>query len=340
MTNNVNLSYMIGTNSSLATQSTQGILKAIVRSANVAFHQLFNFYLMALVLVIGVIANGIIIIVMRDVSFRKLPLSVYFTALAISDTVVLCFTAGLQFIKQASEMNYFRNTFLCSTCGFFINFATGTSSWFIVCIACERLLVVKFPLKARSFTNKTKAVVTLLAVTVVMFLMNSYLIFMVDYSTTTCRFLLVFKDFNKTAQGMLFAVGLNLLPLCITCLSYISLVSLVIRKRKVAPQPQSGGIMLKEKLTATSLYICLAFMVLTSPVAVYIMLLRLNGWTWNPTNITLIFDTLTQFLRQFNYSVNFFINMATNSQFRHVVSKLFKRNPTGSVNANNSSIAH
>ena len=141
-------------------------------------------------------------------------------------------------------MNYFRNTFLCSTCGFFINVATGTSSWFVVCIACERLLVVKFPLKARSFTSKTKAVVTLLAVTVVMFLMNSYLIFMVDYNTTTCRFLLVFKDFNKTAQGMLFAVGLNLLPLCITCLSYISLVFLVIRKRKVAPQPQSGGIYL------------------------------------------------------------------------------------------------
>ena len=53
--------------------------------------------------------------------------------------------------------------------------------------------------------------------------------------------------------------------------------------------------------------------------------LRLNGWILNPTNITLIFDTLTQFLRQFNYSVNFFINVATNSQFRRVVSKLFKR---------------
>ena len=63
------------------------VRKATFRSANVAFHQLFNFYLMALVLVIGVIANGIIVIVMRDVSFRKLPLSVYFTTLALSDAI-------------------------------------------------------------------------------------------------------------------------------------------------------------------------------------------------------------------------------------------------------------
>ena len=71
MTNNINLSHMIETNSSLATQSTQGMLKDSVRSANVAFHQLFNFYLMSLVLVIGVIANGIIVIVMRDVSLEN-----------------------------------------------------------------------------------------------------------------------------------------------------------------------------------------------------------------------------------------------------------------------------
>ena len=334
MTNSTSLFELIGTNKSLVTESLPKILRASVRSANVAFHQLFNFYLMALVLVIGVIANGIIVIVMRDVSFRKLPLSVYFTALAISDTVVLCFTAGLQFIKQASEMNYFRNTFLCSTCGFFINFATGTSSWFIVYIACERLLVVKFPLKAKSLTSRTKAIITLLSVTIGMFLLNSYMIFMIDYSTRSCQFLPIFKAFSKTVPGMLFAVGMNLLPLCITCMCYITLVLVVVRKRKVAPQ--SGGMMVKEKVTTTSLYICLAFMVLTSPVAVYIMLLRLNGWTWNPTNTTLIFDTLTQFLRQFNYSVNFFINVATNPQFRHVVSKLFKRgNLTNRGNSSN-----
>ena len=323
MTNSTSFFHTLITNNCLVTESLPKMLDASVRSANVAFHQLFNFYLMALVLVIGVIANGIIVIVMRDVSFRKLPLSVYFTALAISDTVVLCFTAGLQFIKQASEMNYFRNTFLCSTCGFFINFATGTSSWFIVCIACERLLVVKFPLKAKSLTSRTKAIITLLSVTIVMFLLNSYMIFMIDYSTTSCQFLPVFKAFSKTVPGMLFAVGMNLLPLCITCMCYITLVLVVVRKRKVAPQ--SGGMMVKEKVTTTSLYICLAFMFLTSPVAVYIILLGLNGWILNPTNITLIFDTLTQFLRQFNYSVNFFINVATNSQFRRVVSKLFKR---------------
>ena len=321
MANNItSLADSLTTNVSKASQPLQ-TLRSSVRLANVGFHQLFNFYLMAPTMVIGVITNIIIIIVMRDVSFRKLTLSVYFTALAISDTVVLCFAAAFQFMKQSIGKNYFHTTVLCSTCGFLMNLAIGTSSWFIVCIAFERLLVVKFPLKAKTLTSKTKAVATLVAVTFVLFLLNSFQIFMVDFSSTTCQYLPVFMTLANF-PGMLFAVGLNLIPLCITCLCYIMLVIQVVRKRKVAPL--SGGVM-KEKVTSTSLYICLVYLILMSPVALYVMFLCLKGWNRNPTDITLIFDTLTQFLRQFNYSVNFFINMATNSQFRQIVFKLFKR---------------
>ena len=294
-----------------------------LKSTNVTFHQLFNLYIMTVVLSIGVIANVTIMVTMRDASFRKLPISIYFTALAMSDTLTLALNAGHQFLLQTSGTSFFQSTILCCTCGFLLNVASGTSSWFIVCISAERLLVVKFPLKAKYYTSKMKACVTLLVVTFVIFLLNSSWVIMVDYTTTTCQPLPMFRDLRKTFPGMMFAMGMNLVPLCITCLCYVILVILVVRKRKVAPV--SGGLIVKEKVTATSLYICLASMILTSPFAVYVMLLNMKGWLWNPTDVTLIFDTLTQFLRQINYSVNFFISMVLNSQFRKAVYGLFRK---------------
>ena len=310
------------TKSSIVTESSPKSIRVSIRNTNVGFHQLFNLYLMGGVLCVGVITNIIIVIIMRDGHFRKLPMSVYFTGLAVSDTVVLCFTAVKQFMKQSSGLNFFRITRLCSTCGFISSFATGTSSWFIVCVALDRLLVVRFPLKAKTFSSKTKAVITLTSVTVVMFLMNTYYIYMIDYNTTNCEFLPVFKPY-RSLPGMIFAVGMNLLPLCLTCFCYIILVVLVMRKKTVAPS--SNSISMKERVTMTSLYICLAFMILTSPVAFFVLLQRTNGWIQKPTNLTLIFDTIANFLRQFNYSVNFFINFGTNSQFRESVYTLFKK---------------
>ena len=310
------------TNWSIVTESLPKSIRATIRNTNVGFHQLFNFYLMGAILVVGVITNIIIIVIMRDGHFRKLLMSVYFTALAILDTVVLCFIAVLQFMKQTTGFHFFTRTILCSTCGFLSNFATGTSSWFIVCIALDRLLVVKFPLKAKTFSTKTKAVITLISITFVIFLMNTHYIYMVDYSTISCQFLLEFKAYRPLA-GMIFAVGMNILPLCLTCLCYMMLVALVMRKRNVAPSSNSSA--MKERVTKTSLYICLAFMILTTPVAVFVMLNRRNGWNRNPTNFTLVFDTLSNFLRQLNYSVNFFINIATNSQFRELSTNCLRK---------------
>ena len=106
----------------------------------------------------------------------------------------------------------------------------------------------------------------------------------------------------RPLAGMIFAVGMNILPLCLTFLCYIILVALVMRKRNVAPSCNNNA--MKERVTKTSLYICLAFMILTTPVAMFVMLHRRNGWNRNPTKFTLIFDTLSNLLRQLKLSTN------------------------------------
>ena len=81
----------------------------------------------------------------------------------------------------------------------------------------------------------------------------------------------------------------------------------------------------RERLTATCLYICLGFLIFTSPTSVFILLSRQNNWFFNMPENVRIFDTLVIFLVQFNYFSNFFIYLVSNVQFRKTVRKLLCR---------------
>ena len=81
----------------------------------------------------------------------------------------------------------------------------------------------------------------------------------------------------------------------------------------------------KERLTATALYICLSFLVLVSPSAVFVLVKRINNWTFGMPEYARVYDTLVFFIRQFNYSMNFFIYLASNLQFRKATRRLFGR---------------
>ena len=86
---------------------------------NVVFHRIFNIYLMFPILVVGLIGNVLVVAVMRDKVFNKLPLSVYFTAIAVSDSVMLTMHTIMQVMKELTpnHVNFFSVAKLCSSLG-------------------------------------------------------------------------------------------------------------------------------------------------------------------------------------------------------------------------------
>ena len=112
-----------------AVNQTMGLLSAAAKQVptkvtifnrNSGFHLAFNLYLTAIVLVVGLVANVLICVVMSKPTFKKLPLSVYFTALAVSDTVVLCITSCKQITYQMTEIFILRTTYGCTFCIMFL----------------------------------------------------------------------------------------------------------------------------------------------------------------------------------------------------------------------------
>ena len=95
----------------------------------------------------------------------------------------------------------------------------------------------------------------------------------------------------------------------------------MVYQKKMASQSNAAT----EKLTATALSICLCFMILTTPVAIRILLTRLNYWTPEMAEMVAVYDTFAQFLRQLNYALNFFVYYVSNGQFRKVLKLILGR---------------
>ena len=98
---------------------TAWLTKAPKIIENVVYHQIMNIYLLMGITLAGLVMNGLVVAVMRDKAFNKLPLSVYFTSLAVSDSGMLVMSAVMQYMKEFSpgRKNFFSVAKYCATLG-------------------------------------------------------------------------------------------------------------------------------------------------------------------------------------------------------------------------------
>ena len=82
-------------------------------------HVLVGLYWAIIITVVGTVANGLVAVVMRYKVFVNLPLAVYFTAMAVSETLVLITTNLQHILWHATTLivRYFGQTSLCTTVG-------------------------------------------------------------------------------------------------------------------------------------------------------------------------------------------------------------------------------
>ena len=187
--------------------------------------------------------------------------------------------------------------------------------------------------------SKKKAIIAVVTIAVIGLIINFQSFWIVDYNvglTSKCTYLPQFHTYGKAGKGYLFLIGYNLIPLFLICICYCALVIMVHQKKKMTSQSNAAT----EKLTATALSICLCFMILTTPVAIRILLTRLDYWTPKMAAMVDVYDTFAQFMRQMNYAMNFFVYYVSNGQFRRVFKLMLGRAgqilPDGStIGANN-----
>ena len=94
----------------------------------------------------GVIGNILIHFTMRKRG-KPTSISVYMSALALADSTVLILDFLNNWIKEAMGVDLLKNKGFCIFHRYSFSLAYTYSSWLIVIISIERLVVVWFPLK-------------------------------------------------------------------------------------------------------------------------------------------------------------------------------------------------
>ena len=275
-------------------------------------------------LLLGSFGSVMTIVVMRSLTSGQ-SITVYFTALAVSDLLVLIIILPNWCLLHGFRINIRQDTFTCKLHMYLSYVLPQTSSWFLVAMTCHRVTSVLWPLNVTSHSPR-RAHVVVGVMTTVLVVINAYVLVTVRViyrnNQAICTF--PFED-EKTTNKFLPWIQLclsSLFPFIILAISNVILVWKIHQSAKKARtmtgEGQSNARRKKaSSLTVTVVITSVVFFVLTMPFPVYnkIMLLKWDGFTG-------AFLILVWYL---NCAVNFYLYCLTGSKFRNVAKEKLTR---------------
>lgn len=140
-----------------------------------------------IIVYVGILGNGLSLVVMKTKNLRHKSYSLYLCALAVFDTLTLIAhqieNVDDYFVHFKAEPGLFQhfNSASCKTYNFFSHIITLISSWLVVFMALERLIAVCFPFKRVILQKPMSAVKLICTLIVVACISQSFRIVMVDH---------------------------------------------------------------------------------------------------------------------------------------------------------------
>ncbi len=142
-------------------------------------------YLTPIIVILGWIGNGLTIAVMIQPNKRYLPTSIYLTCLAFSDCVIL-FQAILSWWVYTVNDRKGNIAIICTVCTYLVYMFTFYGTSLILLVTMERMIAIRFPLKAMYFCNPRKTKIICCVVLIVGIVINMPHIFMSSIVNVNC----------------------------------------------------------------------------------------------------------------------------------------------------------
>ena len=294
-----------------------------------------NIFLLPTCLVFGVMGNFVTMVVMNTKSFSTLTSKYFLIALAISDNILLL----TQPLNQLIVISMFgRDVRALSNIGcklYFWFFKNGkmTSSWFVVFLCIERFVAVQFPFKVKSLFCKRNCLIGVTAVYLVMAVYNGVWSWahniMPDGYCYPDGFDKTNADDNILFKNMLIAGSFlySIVPIFIMATITPMIIAKLGRRSKLRKKLTRGTGKELELVRASTmlLSIVITYIICVAPVTALHLISFFSGFHafGNNPKPFLIFRDISQILEQLNYTVNFFLYVASNRQFRQSVVRLF-----------------
>ena len=305
-----------------------------------------NKYIIPIIVLVGAFGNTLSVVVFLGTHMRHMSLSIYLSALAISDTGYL-FTVLVTWL-DVLDVTIFHTNGMCQLTVYMAYVCSFLSAWFVLSFTVERYIAVYFPFQRPHMCTayRAKIVTSSLSATALL-----------GYSCT------LFANGVRNLDSYILCVPLKKFMHMMSILTHVdTLIALVIpffiilalnckialkvsyfyRKEKRFSinnetirvnrhsSMSTATLSNRAQLSVTKLMLTIStvFLVINSPSYVFrtrVVILSLTHKNYAVTMNELLWQSICQFLYYINFSINFFIYSICCRKFRGATRRLFRQ---------------
>ena len=302
--------------------------------ADLHYYKLANdVYIIAdiIILIVGLLGNLATLLVMQRKGINKTPVSVYMSALAVTDTLVLILDFLNNWLSLTLNIGLLSNHHFCLFHRYVFTVCYTYSSWLLATLTFERFLAVTFPLTAKVVCTVKHALVTIIVEPIILFVVSSYNLWAWEVNekgkcTTTASPKMAFF-INHVAPWMRYSLY-SFIPIILIFFFNISITIQLFRahSHRVAMTGETvkASSHNERKITIMVLTVSFVFLLLTAPVAFwYIIVFAAEEFTVQGPKAVFI-ETVIIMFGLCNYAVNFFLYILSSRSFRQEFMTMIK----------------
>ena len=278
----------------------------------------------------GLLLNILIIVLMLKSELKSRSVSVYYIVIAIGDIIyVLALFLSFSAVDILGISVTTLHRAACALDVFGMHFGSALSNGAVILLAFERILVLRFPLRAKEFCSKKRSVIACLFMAVCAFGVHAFNLVISDIvyfgKKARCWHNPYFNDFNRNERVWLNSILGYFMPLFLVLICNIILIRLLVTlklKREKLIGKKDNDTLLVRKNTVTSVAICTTYLLLNTPITVYTSVSKSVGLTsYKPAIFIFMFSMSLKVVRaSFNH---FVVYSLTCAEFRNEVWKSF-----------------
>ena len=279
----------------------------------------------------GIIGNGLSILTFAQRKLRTLSCGCYLLLLAVSDTIALLIISRPYFFKQFDLVHHLDSSFLCGLHLFLTKIFDELTPWLLVLVACNRLVLSRYPRNHHCFQTSRSALWSALFLVIILIVLNMHLLFGIGVGfseTDPCH--AVCGPLSHSANYVFFyqhvspVIDLSMSLIIPFCLLFIANILIIVNvrrvKRRIVRTRRRKRASRNARLSIVLLADLMTFLIVSLPVLLVECIYRFTRTM--PPNQQLdkyvsIAWLIASKIFYLNYSLSFYFYVLTSSYFRH-----------------------
>ncbi|CAF2043764.1 unnamed protein product [Rotaria magnacalcarata] len=281
--------------------------------------------------ILGIIGNGLSVLTFSQRSLRTVSCGCYLLLLAICDTLGLLIMSRPYFFKRLGMVHHLNSSLLCGLHLFLTKICDELTPWLLVFVACNRLVLSRYPRNDQCFQTARAALWSTLCLLIIIICINLHLLFGigVGYSssqpcTSVCGPLTNLQSylfFYKNVSPIIDLFLSLIIPFCIIFIANIFILVNVRRVKKRVTRTHhrkrpSRNTRLNIVLVADLITFIVASLPVLSVECIYRFTRTIERTEQFDQYINIAWIIANKFF-YLNYSLSFYCYVLTSSYFRH-----------------------